>query len=611
MIVKMKKTALICLLSDKEAALDKLQELGIMHTEMTQLVESRERPALEQLTGKVDNIIGMLQSLGDGKKKAECKLSGKEVYEKASELAAKRAEIEKQLDKLQRDQDSLNPWGDFSRKLLTDLRSKGVNVYLCSGTKEDIGKLPEGTVYEVIRAGKNRIYFAVISETELDEGALPLAVLPDDISLKQAEDEIEKCRKNLEDIRKELIGLETGLPQLREYKEEIDEELDFFRVRDGMGGEGVFAYIKGFVPVPEIDKLTASAKEHGWALLIQDPTHDDPPPTLIKTPKIFNIAKPIFNFIGIAPGYYENDVSVVFLIFFTIFFGMIVGDAAYGVIFLILSLICKWVFRKNKAARLPINLFIVLSVTTIVWGALTGTFFGLPQNTIPDFMQGFNKLSNPDIKDKNIQFLCFLIAAIHLSFARTWKGILQWNWRSPGQLGWAIIIWGNFLLATKLIVFPEWTIPTPVFLWIYGVALFLILVFYVDWKNVGMVLNFPFSLMGSFVDVLSYIRLFAVGLSSFYIANSFNKMGSMVIKGQSGLALAGLIIVMVLIVLIGHFLNILLALMGVLVHGIRLNTLEFSNHMELEWAGVTYKPFKKRDQNSPDNENTDKKSIEK
>ncbi|MCK5805458.1 MAG: hypothetical protein KAI66_21685, partial [Lentisphaeria bacterium] len=122
---------------------------------------------------------------------------------------------------------------------------------------------------------------------------------------------------------------------------------------------------------------------------------------------------------------------------------------------------------------------------------------------------------------------------------------------------------------------------------LYAVGVLLILVFGVNWKDVGGVMNLPFDFINSFVDVLSYIRLFAVGLSSYFIASSFNGMGGMVMDLSPWLAPAA-----VLIIVFGHLLNVALAFMGVLVHGIRLNTLEFSNHMELTWSGRPYNPLK-------------------
>jgi V/A-type H+-transporting ATPase subunit I len=145
----------------------------------------------------------------------------------------------------------------------------------------------------------------------------------------------------------------------------------------------------------------------------------------------------------------------------------------------------------------------------------------------------------------------------------------------------------------KLIVFPG---VFPVYMYyLYVIGFVLVAACDVNWTDMGDVFNFPFGAIGSFVDMLSYIRLFAVGMAGFYIAKSFNDMAMNLVDSSPWpiVGIAGAIVVL----LFGHILNILLCLMGVLVHGIRLNTLEFSNHIGLRWAGFVYQPFKKKEIN--------------
>ena len=116
----------------------------------------------------------------------------------------------------------------------------------------------------------------------------------------------------------------------------------------------------------------------------------------------------------------------------------------------------------------------------------------------------------------------------------------------------------------------------------------MVLVGGVDWRDVGAICNFPFDLIGSFTDTLSYVRLFAVGMSGTYMAQSFNNMGMDLWHISPWL-----IPVALLVILFGHTLNVALAFMSVLVHGVRLNTLEFSNHAGIRWGGQAFKPLKK------------------
>jgi V/A-type H+-transporting ATPase subunit I len=167
------------------------------------------------------------------------------------------------------------------------------------------------------------------------------------------------------------------------------------------------------------------------------------------------------------------------------------------------------------------------------------------------------------------------------------KMFLKCVWAALGKLGWAVFLWANYGLVKLLIVdggsIGDLSRP---YVWLYGIGFVMILVFDINWKDMGTVIYMPFSFINSFVDVLSYIRLFAVGLSSVYIADSFNNMATGISAGNPWL-----IPVSLLVLAIGHALNIALACMGVLVHGVRLNTLEFSGRMDLSWTGKPYKPL--------------------
>ena len=344
---------------------------------------------------------------------------------------------------------------------------------------------------------------------------------------------------------------------------------------------GAVVSLSGFVPEPEIEKLRAAAREHGWGLLITDPAPGDAVPTLLRESKFSRVISPLFQFLGISPGYDEIDVSGGVLVFFTIFYAMIIGDAGYGLVFLLGTLLAKWKFRNNRAAALPLRLMTVLSIAAIVWGVLTNNYFGtapLPQLSLRFFTQ-------PDVKDANVQAFCFALAVAQLSLGRIWRAIHDGNLRSVGRnLGWMLILWGNFFLTLRLIVWPG-EFPTYMY-WLYGAGLVLVICCDINWKNVADIFQFPFNIIGSFVDVLSYIRLFAVGMAGYYIAASFNGMGVSIWKASPYFLLFG-----VLVILFGHLLNLGLCALSVLVHGVRLNTLEFSNHVGLSWSGSNFKPF--------------------
>ena len=293
---------------------------------------------------------------------------------------------------------------------------------------------------------------------------------------------------------------------------------------------------------------------------------------------------------------------------------MIIGDSAYGMLFLVTAILCKILLRKNPKAQVPLNLLILLSFFSIIWGMLTGSCLGLPRKVLPEFLQGVDFFADPgnsplarkiadrfglkystageikSLSNRFTQFICFALAAVHLISARLYKTALELpDWRAFNNTGWALVILGNFFTAVGLIVFPGF-FPVPWGYVIYGAGLALILI--TIRKEEAM--NLPFDVVGSFVDVLSYIRLFAVGLSGLYVAECFNGMAMDVMKALPPKLLPLGIILLILVALAGHILNIVLGFLGVLVHAIRLNTLEFSNHIGLKWAGVIYRPFSRK-----------------
>ncbi|MCZ7592247.1 MAG: hypothetical protein M5U15_08870 [Kiritimatiellae bacterium] len=189
-------------------------------------------------------------------------------------------------------------------------------------------------------------------------------------------------------------------------------------------------------------------------------------------------------------------------------------------------------------------------------------------------------------------FLSFLLGAIHLTLAHLWNAMRIWNSpRMLAQLGWIGSTWTMFFVACSFVLgqpMPGWLAP------LFIVSVVLIVLFMTaprdlkgEWFNHVML---PLNLVSNFVDLVSYIRLFAVGAASYTVANSFN---TMILAGGVKGIVAGLIAALLLFA--GHALNILLCVMGVLVHGVRLITLEFSSHSGISWAGFAYKPFRRLD----------------
>lgn len=586
MIVPMKKVTLLALGTEQDEALTALRGLGVMQVETIRSTASENAQQLAEELSEATRVTGELEKLlreNGGATPQGKPRSGAEALEEAADLLGKRDRFAGELENIRQRQKALAVWGEFNRDTLTALEEKGIHVHLCCGNEKqyEAATALDEVECRSISEDSGRIFFVATTLRDLEPDALPEIRLGAEDNPPELRRRAGELELKLQAVGEELNALLASLPAAQRRVQTLESELEYARVHDSLAEHGAVVSLSGFVPEPEIEKLRAAAREHGWGLLITDPAPGDAVPTLLRESKFSRVISPLFQFLGISPGYDEIDVSGGVLVFFTIFYAMIIGDAGYGLVFLLGTLLAKWKFRNNRAAALPLRLMTVLSIAAIVWGVLTNNYFGtapLPRLSLRFFTQ-------PDVKDANVQAFCFALAVAQLSLGRIWRAIHDGNLRSVGRnLGWMLILWGNFFLTLRLIVWPG-EFPTYMY-WLYGAGLVLVICCDINWKNVADIFQFPFNIIGSFVDVLSYIRLFAVGMAGYYIAASFNGMGVSIWKASPYFLLFG-----VLVILFGHLLNLGLCALSVLVHGVRLNTLEFSNHVGLSWSGSNFKPF--------------------
>lgn len=586
MIVPMKKVTLLALGTEQDEALTALRGLGVMQVETIRSTASENAQQLAEELSEATRVTGELEKLlreNGGATPQGKPRSGAEALEEAADLLGKRDRFAGELENIRQRQKALAVWGEFNRDTLTALEEKGIHVHLCCGNEKqyEAATALDEVECRSISEDSGRIFFVATTLRDLEPDALPEIRLGAEDNPPELRRRAGELELKLQAVGEELNALLASLPAAQRRVQTLESELEYARVHDSLAEHGAVVSLSGFVPEPEIEKLRAAAREHGWGLLITDPAPGDAVPTLLRESKFSRVISPLFQFLGISPGYDEIDVSGGVLVFFTIFYAMIIGDAGYGLVFLLGALLAKWKFRNNRAAALPLRLMTVLSIAAIVWGVLTNNYFGtapLPRLSLRFFTQ-------PDVKDANVQAFCFALAVAQLSLGRIWRAIHDGNLRSVGRnLGWMLILWGNFFLTLRLIVWPG-EFPTYMY-WLYGAGLVLVICCDINWKNVADIFQFPFNIIGSFVDVLSYIRLFAVGMAGYYIAASFNGMGVSIWKASPYFLLFG-----VLVILFGHLLNLGLCALSVLVHGVRLNTLEFSNHVGLSWSGSNFKPF--------------------
>jgi len=592
MIERMKKLTFLIAENKRDDFLFAIRHAGVIHIKKIKESEGASLPETEEELSAVEKVIDILSAYDKKGKGKTREWTEDELFAEAEKIIDVFNEKERLLQRigdLQGDRLWFEKWGKIDPEELKTLREKGVNIRLYRLGKEDFKKLKGQDNLRVISKDKEFFYVMLLSYGTDDKLLFEEVGLP-----SRASSSIEKDLKelNLQKEQQEKILKESAkdIEPLKELKEKVAKRLEFLSVKFGMKEEKKFSYMQGFCPVRELDNVLSLAKSHGAGYMSEEPDNPDETPTLIRNPKWIDIVKPVFKFMNTVPGYEEFDISLVFLVFFSLFFAMLVGDAGYGMLFLIITFLVRR--KARKAPYQPFFLMYLLSTATIIWGVITGTYFGAQQIAklpfISDLVIGkINSFS--DVNQNFMMFLCFLIGAVHLTIAHVTRFFRFMN--SPkaiAEVGWIAIIWGMFYAAGTLVIAR----PFPGFaLYLLAGGILLVLFFANFQKNFmkgipKTLTELPLSVIAAFSDVVSYLRLFAVGYASVVVAESFNNMA---VGGGIKSILGGL--VAALILFFGHALNITLALMAVVVHGIRLNMLEFSSHMGMQWSGKEYKPF--------------------
>lgn len=606
MIVPMKKVFLLLLNSDKNDALKRLKNIGVVHLEEINGFGDK----LNNLQSEKDMVNRSLVILPETKKKNN-KIYGKEETIEITKRIISLNDDHKLLSdgilNVNKEIDRIKIWGDFNPEDIKVLKDNGVNLKLFELKKSELKELPDNISRFSIAKIRSVGYYVIISESFDEMDQFEEVKIPE-YGLEDLYGQLEIKKVSKDKITKELETLSDAKVSLEKLLKDYNDEIEFENIYSGLSVDGTIAYLQGFMPADKSDLMKEEAKSNSWAVMFQEPSEEDHVPTLIQNSKFVRIIQPVFDFLGTIPGYREKDISFFFLIFFSIFFAMIIGDGGYGAIFLAISIYVGSKIKK-KTGVIPdaIKLLAEMSVLTIIWGAITGTWFGsvgiskvpILNMLIIDKIASFSEVPNAQY----IKHLTFIIGTVHLSIAHIWNFISMLK-KKPmikafSQLGWLSMVLGLYFLVLNFVLSAE-QFPMPI------VAVYMILgglaavVIFTEQEGnffkgllkgfAGLMPTFLDSI-SAFSDVISYIRLFAVGLATVAVASSFNSMAAGLGTGVVG------IIGSILILGFGHALNLAMAALSVVVHGVRLNVLEFSGHLGMEWTGEKYTPFKNRKDN--------------
>lgn len=604
MIAPMKRFTIVMTSHDIDSAPGYLRKLGIAHLEPL-AGEGQYYQNLEQRKKDAELAKIILASYRNKKDKSDVvsELSAADLISRTlnanSLINAARdriADDEKELERIR-------SWGEFSPDLFKNLTSEGIQIRLFEANEKNLSELASTVEFIQLAAPKGKVRIAVLSREEVPTSFLEFRIPEENAGTLR--NRIGQAREQSAHAEGELREYSKNIALVEQEIRRIDAEIKLETLRSGMPREEHLAYFSGYVPAHEAQRLTEEAKQRKWALLIDDPADEETPPTKIENPPAISIIQPVFDFLGTVPNYREYDISAYFLVFFSIFFAMIFGDGGYGMLLLGGALFMLFKARSQKS---PISdalkLLFVLAAVTIAWGFATASWFAIPYESLPTLLQ---KLSIPAISSNNpnagtnVKIFCFILGTLQLSIAHI-KNIKR-DFPNPkflAQLGSLLMVVGMFNAVLNLVIdaqrFPlqGWALA------LIGSGFFLVFLFG-NWNGslVGSLLEglkgiIPTFLgtVSVFADITSYIRLWAVGLAGLAISQTVNGMvvGMLGPSGRIVSFIIGAVMGLVLL-FVGHALNIVMTVLSVVVHGIRLNVLEFSSHLGMEWSGYKYEPL--------------------
>ena len=601
MIETMKKVTVFSIKERREAVTEALRAIGVMHIE-SMVLKSEGAVREEEKKAELEKVLSELEEVRNKKEKTAQKSLCTDFEETNRALLSLSDEKRALLDENSRlllEKERLEAFGNLEPSLVRELEEEGIELHFYSIADKDYRTIRESDEFTTIllKSGKQSIIMSVNSEIH-GHGAIEFSL--GNMSLESVSKKIDLNSIRLGDIRKTFSSY---LPYENEWRKRIREREDnirFENVKSSALEDGEVLFITGYIPEKFISSFKDAASSSGLAYLIDDISDEDNPPTLVRYPGFVRIIKPVFDILGVVPGYREYDISTYFLLFFSLFFAMIIGDAGYGLVFLLAAIAMH--VKNKKASDINILLY-VLSFTTMLWGVLTGTYFGSEailvkfsflQKLVVPAITNFPEVMGVDADwaQNMLMKFCFILGAVQLSLAcvlniihKIPKKDLSWL----ADLGWLIDIVLLYMLVLYLVIGAS----CPFTLVIAGVATGFVLVccFSAQGPGIPFVKGLVSGLGGFFTtflntvscmsNIMSYIRLFAVGMASLAIAQSFNDMG------------AGFLPLGLLVIILGHVLNIVMGLLSVIVHGVRLNLLEFSGQLGIEWSGYEYDPFKK------------------
>lgn len=607
MITKMNKLTFLIYHKEYEAFLEKLRELGVVHVEIRQTGEVNETvQSLLHTHAAYKALYNEMSSLVvPGEQQSEAvSLTAEEAIDGYRSRQSHLQELNRQLPVLDKDIAQMEIWGEFDWKVIDGLKAHGWIVQFFCCPEKSFEAEWEDLYHATVIANKGgQCYFITIHSEQVELSAetvrLPACKLSELVARRTT------LQSEIEEQKKELAAYSSScLPLMESALADLQGNIDLLQVK--LGGEkmadGSLVLLEGWVPAENEAVVREMLDKSGVYYEEREATKEDNAPIKLRNNKVTRLFELLTKMYGL-PDYGEFDPTPMLAPFYALFFGLCVGDAGYGLFLVLLGLYLKTKVSKSMAGIM--NLLITLGAATTIVGAFLGTFFGvvLVELDLPEWLKQCmltGKFGDTGY-DKTMVF-ALIVGMFHICFAMVVKAVCataRYGFKnSLSAWGWLLFVGGSVTVAT-LNYLQVISLDTSKMAYMaIGVVSAIGIYLLNDLRrnvfvNVGAGLwdtyNMATGLMG---DLLSYLRLYALGLAGGMLGGVFNMLGlqiqealSGVLWGIPGWLCFGLIFVF------GHALNIALSCLSGYVHSIRLTFVEYFKNSGYDGRGTVYKPF--------------------
>ena len=583
MITQMKKYTFLVFHREYDAFLEQLRDLGVVHI-TEKAAGNADDQQLQHLLAEADSIRKLIaQGAPD-------------------QLLQEKANIEQRIAATHKEAARMEVWGEFSTKEIEKLAQAGYTLRYFTCPKKNF-EAEWGFV--VAEQGATLYCVQVIGANDID------------ITLPDCCQEQTLSEKSTADLMKDIDGLNgllvaqnarieswaiANIPALEEELVQINQQIDWQRVTLNTDtiAEGSLKLLEGFCPIDNVPALQEMLQKQEVYYQEEDPTDEDATPIKLRNnrfAKLFEVFTGMYGW----PTYGEFDPTSILAPFYLLFFAMCMGDAGYGLVLIIFGLLTHYQKVNIEMFKGLGPIITTLGVGTTIVGFFLGTFFGMSLLEATWYPESLKQLIvSGSVMGFDAQMVLAIgIGVFHICLAMVVKALCYTKRFGFAETlsvwGWVLLIVGGLIVVSAAALL---NLPAQVTKWaIISIAVVSALAIYIfntpgrnPLINIGAGLWDTYNMAtGILGDVLSYVRLYALGLAGGMLGGAFNSIALMLLGEHPTWHWLPFL----LILLFGHVLNILMSALGAFVHPLRLTFVEYFKNAGYEGKGTLYKPFKK------------------